>query len=82
MMTLPMGGPGSPADRADAIAETATGPRALAAALERSADGVVLLAPHASGSLSITFANAAFCRLLGREPHEVIGVLPATFRPG
>ncbi|MCM2315909.1 MAG: EAL domain-containing protein, partial [Thermoanaerobaculia bacterium] len=73
-MTLPMGGPGSPADRADDIAETATGPRALAAALERSADGVVLLAPRPSGSLSITFANAAFCRLLGREPHEVIGL--------
>ncbi|MGK2857221.1 MAG: EAL domain-containing protein [Thermoanaerobaculia bacterium] len=69
-----MGEPGSSADRADAIAEEATGSRALAASLERSADGVVLLAPHANGALGITFANAAFCKLIGREPHEVIGL--------
>ncbi len=69
-----MGGAGLPADRADAVAERATGLRALEAALERSADGVAICAPRPSGTLAISYVNAAFCRLLGREAHDLAGL--------
>ncbi|MBI2214528.1 MAG: EAL domain-containing protein [Acidobacteria bacterium] len=69
-----MSRPGSSADRADAIAGAASGFKSFETALEQAADGIALFAPDASGILTVSFANAALCRLFSRAPSEIVGI--------